>query len=383
MTDETITKIKLLREDLLAERVYFFNTACYVNFFKYKNNDYNLEVSETAKINLKLPSEPQQAMSFISEQVRAYHQLPFWKQAWWQITTPIRIYQRLYDIDTLYRIEVAALNDSQKLYEDSFIQPGFVDILFNTWRARLKKMIDVLPINFLPISPLFPSSPNGNQDSSAEKMQKLNDLQESETMTNPKLKALSDELAKGIGNYSVTRLVDLYEDFKFSSPSVDEARMHKLELKIQLLIHPDRNHGHIKEATEQFQRFQQIKDTKTTIEAYSYDTVIYQHIKRELDQLAQEMEEQYLNWERLQNQSKRQMQELKDEISMGHQELKDQMETRDLKNQMENLNLQTQMEMQELKNKMDNMFKLFLVSPVNPINPGLPTDDNQPPSATK
>lgn len=291
MPHTPLQKIRNLQTELLNERPFFFSQKRYSYFFVQTNGSYVLDITTLKNENLLHSTSPIATTNAIKDLLNQYNKLPFWKQCWWVLTRPIQIYQKIYAINTLSRLQDAAkqdLSQARQLYNESQIQPSRLDFLFNNWKVELQEIMTGQPEQ-----PATPPVENLHSTSSATQMQPLHNIPKANTESNPYLVALSDELAKG-RLCSITKVVDIYENLKFGLSPISSDRLHKLENKIRLIVHPDKNlPENTEEATKQFHRFEELRKKTANRWPLSEDEMTAMELSNMLDELEKRLDAFY------------------------------------------------------------------------------------------
>jgi hypothetical protein len=246
--------ISKLKTRLEHERIFLFSKMRYGDFFIKNGQSYELTAEKLSSLHFKEVLTIQEAMNSIKKMLQAYHQQPFWRRIWWLITRPIKLYQGLYELHSLSRLEYLSGNYAQEVvleyYNNSLLKPNWFDRLFKTWRLKLYHLINLIEV-----------TPPRSQPESWKEPPK----EAPSSWKSPFIVALEEELGKE--TFSFKRIVDCYQylDKRF----LKEHEKKDLEKKIWLKIHPDKYFTCKKEiweeATKQTQRFGKLREASEEV----------------------------------------------------------------------------------------------------------------------
>lgn len=288
MYEVILEELCSLRTELLNERIFFFGQTRYSDFFIQTNGSYALDASKLKGENFTTNHNSTETIGAIKNLLQEYHQSPFWKQCWWLLTRSIRFYQRITDIDSLSRLEESIrkseMKQAEQIYGNSFKAPGWGSRLFNTWRVRLSRIMSSLT----QLTALVQCNEKA-QTVLKKIMLELNEKPTPANKDNPYLSEMSKELSKG-STCSLTSIVDNYENLKFCVTRIDADNLRKLEVKINLLLAPDKHPNRRMEAEAQFKRFAELKAREMSHPDIARNTKERDRIGKEVELVEHELD---------------------------------------------------------------------------------------------
>ena len=256
---------------------------------------------------LGLQTESDLELDSLKEVVNTYQSYFFLKRFWLRLTTSVGVYLGLYELKVVNglsdclededRDKRKSYRSAQDLYQEhrSNLMPSLIGELVGDWRYQLGKLQRSLWFDWCDLPSEFFIPPL-------------------ETI----LSSLEEELGKE-GSYDLERLLKDYERLREAYPAYDKPLLVKLERRICLKLHPDKNPQQYSQAEEAFKRFGLIRENADSVDLAKTE------LSREFAALKEEIQQLAAEWERKiatdKAESERRVAELERKIAMNKEEL--------------------------------------------------------------
>ena len=239
------------KKNIMERRVSFFSRD------QYKDYLHGEDLNEGLRILLQLHPYPNLSEKMdgslidrVQEVANSYRKSNGLRRFWLRLTTSVRVYLDLADILMVSELECKMQHssdldafegtiESYKKYQDC-LRPTWWRQLTNHWHHRLERLINKIERDW--------------------EFQRNNPPYH--VTNNSSIVLLLDDINKALENkdLNLAEVVKQYQRFKAQYPNFNIENLKKLELRIALALHPDKNKQQEELATELFKEFYSIKN---------------------------------------------------------------------------------------------------------------------------
>ena len=291
-----------IKYSLMRRRISFFSQSRFEDYLNNKDLNEGLQALIQLYPYSNILQKPEDSLVYaIQEVANSYHNSNVLRRFWLRLTTSIGVYLDLANILMVTELEAKVKNlsvlntykatiSSYKGYYN-LLRPNWLSQLINNWHHKLNNLMNEIKMEM--------KSLQSKEDFEFQK--KLDECaRQHRRATNPlyqfmqgkSISLLISDIIKALESKgsNLAVIVKNYQLFKVQYPDYDSEELKKLERRIALALHPDKNKQQEELATNLFKEFYSIKNgTKIETNEGLSSTRWFDNFKAELDKQDERM----------------------------------------------------------------------------------------------